>query len=153
LNNLDSVKLSKKEHDFSLQLVAGLSVVCSCVAAASAQSVEQSLAQTLNQSAGPTAQSYQGSVTAGEATGPTIDLTLDDAIQRGLKNNLGVILSGTQTASTRGQRLSQLQSLLPSVDASIKDVVSEPIWQLRDCGFRGFRPSSGPSATRISGPL
>jgi len=92
--------------------------VCSCVAAASAQSVEQSLAQTLNQSAGPTAQSYQGSVTAGEATGPTIDLTLDDAIQRGLKNNLGVILSGTQTASTRGQRLSQLQSLLPSVDAT-----------------------------------
>ena len=34
---------------------------------------------------GPTAQSFQGSLTAGEATGQTIDLSLDDAIQRGLK--------------------------------------------------------------------
>jgi outer membrane protein TolC len=114
------------------------------VAAASAQSVEQSLAQTLNQSAGPTAQSYQGRVTAGEATGPTIDLTLDDAIQRGLKNNLGVILSGTQTASTRGQRLSQLQSLLPSVDASIKDVVSEADLAAEGLRIPGFPTIIGP---------
>src|SRR6202023_979883 len=36
--------------------------------------------------------SFQGSVTVGEASAQPIDLTLDDAIQRGLKNNLGVIL-------------------------------------------------------------
>ena len=68
--------------------------------------------------AGPTAQSFQGSLTVGQATDQTLDLTLDDAIQRGLKNNLGVILSGTQASGARGQRLSQLQSLLPSVDVS-----------------------------------
>jgi len=134
----------RKSTIFPCSLLLGLSVVCSCVAAASAQSVEQSLAQTLNQSAGPTAQSYQGSVTAGEATGPTIDLTLDDAIQRGLKNNLGVILSGTQTASTRGQRLSQLQSLLPSVDASIKDVVSEADLAAEGLRIPGFPTIIGP---------
>ena len=33
--------------------------------------------------------SFQGSVTVGSSAQP-IDLTLDDAIQRGLKNNLGV---------------------------------------------------------------
>jgi outer membrane protein TolC len=68
---------------------------------------------------------FQGSVTAGEASSQPLDLTLDDAIQRGLKNNLGVILSGTQTASARGQRLSQLQSLLPSVDGSLKESVAQ----------------------------
>ncbi len=74
----------------------------------------------------PTAQtqgasSFQGSVTAGEVSPQPVDLTLDDAMQRGLRNNLGIILSGTQTASARGQRISQLQSLLPSVDGSIKE--------------------------------
>src|SRR5579859_4850398 len=69
--------------------------------------------------AGPS--SFQGSVAVGEASPQPLDLTLDDAIQRGLKNNLGVILSSTQTAASRGQRMSQLQSLLPSVDATLKE--------------------------------
>jgi outer membrane protein TolC len=66
---------------------------------------------------------FQGSVTAGEATAETIDLTLDDAIQRGLKNNLGVILSNTQATGARGQRLSDLQSLLPSIDLNASENV------------------------------
>jgi outer membrane protein TolC len=125
-------------------LLLGLSIMGWCGLAASAQSVEQSLAQSLTQSAGPTAQSYQGSVTTGQATGQAIDLTLDDAIQRGLKNNLGIILSGTQTASVRGQRLSQLQSLLPSVDASIKDVVSEADLAAEGLRIPGFPTIIGP---------
>ena len=50
---------------------------------------------------------------AGEVSAQPLDLSLDDAMQRGLKNNLGVILSGTQTATARAQRLSELQELLP----------------------------------------
>jgi hypothetical protein len=61
------------------------------------------------QSASP----FQGSVTTGEVSAQPIGLSLDDAIQRGLKANLGVILSGTQTAAARGQRLSQLQRCCP----------------------------------------
>jgi outer membrane protein TolC len=68
-----------------------------------------------------TSSTYQGSVTVGEANDQIIDLTLDEAIQRGLRNNLGVILSGTQTASAKAQRLSQLQNLLPDVEGSIKE--------------------------------
>ena len=56
----------------------------------------------------PTASSFQGSVASGEVSAQPIDLTLDDAMQRGLKTNLGIILSGAQTASARGQKLSQL---------------------------------------------
>jgi outer membrane protein TolC len=94
--------------------------------------------------AGPTTQSYQGSITAGEATGQTLDLTLDDAIQRGLKNNLGVILSATQTATARGQRLSQLQSLLPSVDGSFKDTVQQADLPAEGLRIPGFPTIIGP---------
>ncbi|HEY9127748.1 MAG TPA: hypothetical protein VIM62_11510, partial [Acidobacteriaceae bacterium] len=51
---------------------------------------------------GPTAPSsnnYQGSVTQGVATADTLSLTLDDAVQRGVKANLGQLLANTQTES------------------------------------------------------
>lgn len=68
-----------------------------------------------------TSSSFQGSVQVGQANDQILDLTLDDAIQRGLRNNLGVILSGTQTDTAKAQRLSQLQNLLPDVEGSIKE--------------------------------
>src|ERR1700756_2210036 len=80
---------------------------------------------TQGQSSGPTASSYQGSVTSGEVSPETLELSLDDAIRRGLRNNLGVILSGTQTSAARGQRLSQLQPLLPDVEAYAKEAVQQ----------------------------
>jgi outer membrane protein TolC len=69
----------------------------------------------------PTAASYQGSVVSGTATGETLQLTLDDAVERGLHNNLGVLLSTTQTANARGQRLQELQALLPTIDGNINE--------------------------------
>jgi outer membrane protein TolC len=67
-------------------------------------------------STAPAPGDFTGSVTAGKVSPEPLELSLDDAIQRGLKNNLGIILSGTQSAAARAQRLSELQSLLPSVD-------------------------------------
>lgn len=67
------------------------------------------------------ASSFQGSVQQGEANDQVLDLTLDDAIQRGLRNNLGVILSGTQARAARAQRLTELQSLLPDVSGYVRE--------------------------------
>jgi outer membrane protein TolC len=120
-------------------LLFGLAVL-----AARGQTAPQVNGIAPSQASGPTAQSFQGSVSRGEATGQTIDLTLDDAIQRGLKNNLGVILSATQTASARGQRLSQLQSLLPSVDGSFKDDVSQVDLPAEGLRIPGFPTIIGP---------
>ena len=53
---------------------------------------------------------------SGAVSPQPVGLSLSEAIQRGLQANLGIILSGTETASARAQRLSQLQSLLPSVN-------------------------------------
>lgn len=98
-----------------------------CLAAGAVNYVQaQALpSQALGQSSGPTAQSFQGSVTVGQASAQPIDLSLDDAMQRGLKNNLGAILSGTQASGARGQRLSDLQALLPEVDFKAQESVMQ----------------------------
>ncbi|HUV70656.1 MAG TPA: TolC family protein [Terracidiphilus sp.] len=86
----------------------------------------------------PTAASFEGSVATGEATEDTIGLSLDDAIERGLKTNLGVILSGTQTQAARGERLSELQALLPEVNFKAQETLTQldlPAQGLRIAGF------------------
>jgi len=100
------------------------------------------MAQTLpslpSTSSAQTASPFQGSVAAGEVSSQPVNLMLDEAIERGLKANLGVILSGAQTAAARGERLSQLQAMLPSVDASAKETVMQldlPAEGLRIPGF------------------
>jgi outer membrane protein TolC len=85
-----------------------------------------------------TASPFQGSVATGVVSAQTLNLTLDEAVQRGLTANLGIILSGAQTAAARGERLSQLQALLPSVDANLKETEMQldlPAEGLRIPGF------------------
>lgn len=78
----------------------------------------------------------------------TIQLSLQDAIERGLRQNLGLLLSRADIRSARGQRWEQLSSLLPHVTA-------EPYWadskiNLGELGFGSvasafhISPSIGP---------
>ena len=99
-----------------------------------------------SQSIAPASSPFQGSVTItkDEISAQPVALTLDDAIQRGLKTNLGVILSGTQTAAARGERLSQLQALLPSVDGSAKESVMQVDLAAEGLRIPGFATIIGP---------
>src|ERR1039457_1251554 len=97
-----------------------------------------------SQSIAPAASPFQGSVATGELSAQPVALTLDDAIQRGLKTNLGVILSGAQTAAARGERLSQLQALLPSVDGSLKESVMQVDLAAEGLRIPGFPKIIGP---------
>jgi outer membrane protein TolC len=54
-----------------------------------------------------------------------LPLSLRDAIDRGLKQNLGALLSSADIRSARGQRWEQLSALLPHVTASPAVVASE----------------------------
>jgi outer membrane protein TolC len=92
------------------------------------------------QSASP----FQGSVATGEVSAQPIALSLDDAIQRGLKTNLGIILSGAQTAAARGERLSQLQSLLPSADLSGRETIMQADLPAEGLRIPGFPTIIGP---------
>jgi outer membrane protein TolC len=124
-------------------LVLSLAVLAPVLAPGSL-AAQASLGLEPPQASGPTASSFQGSVATGEASSQPIGLSLDEAIQRGLKTNLGIILSGTQTASARGQRLSQLQSLLPSVDGTAKETVMQVDLPAEGLRIPGFPTIIGP---------
>jgi len=98
----------------------------------------------LSRLAAQSASPFQGSVVVGEASTQPIALSLDEAMQRGLKSNLGAILSGTQTAAARSQRLSQLQALLPSIDLNAREVVMEVDLPAEGLRIPGFPTIIGP---------
>jgi len=90
------------------------------------------------------ASSYQGSVSNATATSDTFSLTLDDAVDRGLKTNLGLLLSNTQTANSRGQRLQDLQALLPKIDGNIKEAFAQTDLAAEGLKIPGFPTIIGP---------
>ena len=80
----------------------------------------------------------------GKATDGVLDLSLDDAIARGLRQNLGLILQTTAQQNAKGQQFEQLQALLPTVtgDASIEvEQVDLAAYGLK---FPGLNPIIGP---------
>ena len=95
-------------------------------------------------STAPSSADFSGSVPSGAVSQQPLNLSLDEAIQRGLKNNLGIILSGTQTAAARAQRLSQLQSLLPSVDFNATEAEMQTDLAAQGLRFPGFPSVIGP---------
>jgi outer membrane protein TolC len=62
---------------------------------------------------------FDGSVPMGTTTPGSIPLTLRGAIDRGLKANLGLLVSESSSEIARGQRLQSLSALLPSVNGQI----------------------------------
>ncbi len=101
------------------------------------------------------AQTYAGSVSGGQSQGvstgnggnafagsvPTklipgrMPLSLENAIDLGLKHNLGLLLSRADTHAARGQRWEELSSLLPHVTAAPYVAVSKI--NLGELGFGG----------------
>jgi len=97
---------------------------------------------------------YAGSIPQGQATTETIDLSLEDALDRGLKYNLGLYLSGQTSAEARAARLQSLSQILPNINGSFGEQVVR--LNLKSFGFTfpGFPTSIGPfglTATQASG--
>ena len=88
--------------------------------------------------------SFRGSLVRDKATAGTLDLTLDDAIQRGLRNNLGVILQTANEKGANGQRLQQLQALLPTVTGAASIEVEQVNLAAYGLKFPGLNPIVGP---------
>src|SRR5258708_6189422 len=66
---------------------------------------------------------FTGSEPEGKATSEVLQLSFQEAIDRGLRNNLGLLLSGDQTIMARGERWKELSSLLPNVSARVLENV------------------------------
>jgi len=89
-------------------------------------------------------QSFKGSIVAGKNTGTVLDLPLDDAISRGLRQNLGIILQNSAIRSANGQRLEQLQQLLPTVAGGATVEVEQINLAAYGLKFNGLAPIVGP---------
>ncbi|WP_026442831.1 TolC family protein [Pseudacidobacterium ailaaui] len=87
---------------------------------------------------------FQGSVMQQKSTEAVLPLSLDDAIQRGLKYNLGVVLSNQNTLSASGSRLQELQALLPVANASLKESVQQVNLAAEGLRIPGFPTIIGP---------
>ena len=68
---------------------------------------------------------FQGSVPTGVASPTPLSLTLRDAIDRGLRTNLGLLLSGQVSETARGERLRSLSALLPQVTGEVSENVQQ----------------------------
>jgi len=81
-------------------------------------------AQTVPSVSLPGSQSpFTGSEPEGKANPEVLQLSFQEAIDRGLRNNLGLLLSGDQTIVARGERWKELSSLLPNVSARVLENV------------------------------
>ena len=115
------------------------------VQARTSEGALQQLAEPGGQSlSSPSQDSFKGSLVRGKATNGVLDLTLNEAISRGLRQNLGLILQTSAQQNAKGQQLEQLQALLPTVtgDASIEvEQVNLAAFGLK---FPGLKPIVGP---------
>ena len=64
---------------------------------------------------------FTGSEPEGKASPEILQLSFQEAIDRGLRNNLGLLLSGDQTITARGERWKELSNLLPNLSARIQE--------------------------------
>src|SRR5690349_1161417 len=90
---------------------------------------------------------FSGSVPAKAVPG-VLPLSLQEALDRGLKQNLGLLISNTEIRATRGQRWEQLSALLPHVTAAPAVVASKT-----NLGESGLSKIGGVSIPPAVGPF
>ena len=109
-----------------------------------ASSSSSGSAQTQSLSSGSP---FSGSAVQLRATAEVMPLTIRDAIQMGLKYNLGMILSGAGNQAARGARIRTLSELLPNLSARIGENVQQV--SLAQFGF----PATLTGGKEVIGPF
>jgi outer membrane protein TolC len=99
------------------------------------------------QTSSSTQSPFLSSVPEGKATGAVLPLSFKDALDRALRNNLGLLLSSDSSLSARGQRWQELTHLLPNVSASATQAA-----QQIDLAAEGFR-FNFPGIPKVIGPI
>jgi outer membrane protein TolC len=92
---------------------------------------------------------FGGSVPTGVASPVPLALSFQEAIDRGLKANLGLLVAGSASETARGQRLQALSALLPEAHAQAGE--TEEQLSLKTAGFNLKIP--GVSINPIAGPF
>jgi outer membrane protein TolC len=92
---------------------------------------------------------FLGSAPEGKPTADVLQIDFQGAIDRGLRNNLGLLLASDQTETARGERWKELSELLPNLNARVMENVQTE--SLAALGFNKLvpffgAPGSNPSA-------
>ncbi len=92
---------------------------------------------------------FSGSIPSDKLKPGVLDLSVEDAINRGLHYNLGIVLSGQSTAQAKAARLKELSNILPHLDGSLRESATKANLQAE--GFSISIPGvSIPNAVRFS---
>jgi outer membrane protein TolC len=81
---------------------------------------------------------FLGSAPEGKVTPDVLQIDFKEAIDRGLRNNLGLLLAGDQTQLARGERWRELSELLPNLAARVQEDVQTQ--SLAALGFNKLFP-------------
>ncbi len=91
---------------------------------------------------------FLGSAPEGKATAEVLPIDFKDAIERGLRNNLGLLLARDQAQTAHGERWKELSELLPNVGALVQENVQN--LSLAALGFNKLLPLLSPPGTNLS---
>jgi outer membrane protein TolC len=92
---------------------------------------------------------FQGSVPTGVPSSSRLTLTLHEAIERGMKTNLGLLISDSANEIARGERLRALSALIPQLNG--RAGVTDEELDLKTVGFNLQLP--GVSIPTVAGPF
>src|SRR5439155_1710610 len=128
-----------------------LAQVMNTTSESSEYSPSQSSATSIPSSVGSLNQNpFTGSVAEGKVSPEVLPLSFKDAIDRGLRNNLGLLLQSDSVIAARGRRWKELSDLLPNLSAGVSENVAQQ--NLAALGLRF--PSNSPfgKIPQIVGP-
>jgi len=84
---------------------------------------------------------FSGSVPEGQATDRVLPISFKEAIDRALRNNLGLLIGSDNLLAAQGRRWQELSHLLPNVSAAATQSVTQI--DLEGLGFRFSFPGVG----------
>lgn len=112
------------------------------------QSASPSNSSAASQLSAPGSESpYSGSVPEGKATNEILQIGFKEAIDRALRNNLGLLIGSDNLLASRGQKWKELSALLPNVSFAMTESVTRI--DLAELGFRATIPGLPP----VIGPI
>jgi outer membrane protein TolC len=94
---------------------------------------------------------FTGSEPEAKASPEVLQLSFQQAIDRGLRNNLGLLLSGDQTILARGERWKELSNLLPNLSGLVQENVQT--LSLTALGLKGNLFHSPTPLPHVIGPF
>jgi outer membrane protein TolC len=87
---------------------------------------------------------FSGSVPQGKVREEVLPLSFQEAIDLGLKNNLGLLLQADNTVAVRGQKWKELSDLLPNTNAGITENAEKINLAAEGLRFPGLPTIVGP---------